>query len=87
MARPLKSITVRELIERLQDEDQDALVVVGADYGDHGHTEQALPLRGDIEQTRVTRSAYSDSGFAIADNDDEDADDDVMNDATIVVLR
>ena len=67
----LRTITVAELIELLQDEEQDMKVVFAADYGDHGHTEQALAIRGQIEAVDIGRSAYSASGFAIVDDPDE----------------
>lgn len=70
----MKSITVRKLMELLEeDADPDALVVFSSDYGDHGHTEQALRIRGDIEDVTLTRSGYSDSGWAI-DRDGDDPD-------------
>jgi len=72
----LKTITKRELIDLLEDDDapDDALVIFATDYGDRGHTEQALGIRGEVEEVIVTESAYSNSGFAISDNpDDEDA--------------
>lgn len=78
----MTTITVRELIDRLGDEDPDARVVFGADYGDHCHTEQALPIRGYVEAATITPSAYSGSGYAIGEPDDDDVDD-----ATYVVIR
>lgn len=74
MAQTLRSITVRELIDLLKDEDEGALVIFSCDYGDHSHTEQALGLRGECEEVTITKSAYSHSGFAVAESDDEDED-------------
>lgn len=67
----LKSITVARLIDLLQGEDPEAEVVFVCDYGDHGHTEQALPIRGDIIEAVLEPSAYSISGWAVASDDDE----------------
>lgn len=74
----LKTLTVRELIDRLQEEDPDMPVVFTADYGDRGHTEQAIPIRGRIEETGLSRTAYSDSGYKLDDENDEH---------TILVIR
>ena len=71
-----KTITVRQLIERLRDEDQDARVVFASDYGDRGNTQQVHFLDGDIEEGFIERSAYSDSGWALADYDGDKPDDD-----------
>lgn len=68
----MKTITVKELRDLLDDQEPDALVVFTADYGDHGHTAQALPLKGEVEERRIEKSAYSNSGFSLAQ--DEDAD-------------
>lgn len=70
----MRTITVAELIECLQNEDPDARVIFAADYGDYHHTEQALPLRGEIDTVTIEKSAYSNSGFAIAECDEDDAD-------------
>src|SRR5688572_8658524 len=70
----MKTITVAELIELLQDQNPDAKVIFSADYGDCHHTEQALPLRGETEEVTIEKSAYSKSGFAV-DSTDEDYND------------
>jgi hypothetical protein len=62
-------MTVAQLIEALQDMPEDAVVVVGSDYGDICHTEQALVVRRveelDDATERLETSAYSHSGIAI----------------------
>lgn len=65
MALKLKTLTVAELIDLLQDQDPDARVIFSTDYGDYSRTEQALPLKGDIDEVFVEKSAYSNSGFAV----------------------
>lgn len=72
------TITVRQLIERLQDEDPDAKVVFSSDYGDRVGTRQVHFLKGDFEQGKVGESAYSDSGFALADDDSDETDVEVL---------
>lgn len=67
----MKTITVAELIEILQEAEPTARVIFSTDYGDHTHTEQALPLCGEIEEVLITKTAYSNSGFAIVDAEDE----------------
>ena len=93
-----RGMTVSDLIDELRNYDQDDLVVFGCDYGDHCHTEQALPIQevGQVrpaDGVRVVESAYSHSGLAIQQyqdyhNEDEweaEANDDEA--PTVVVLR
>lgn len=76
---PFMTLTVRELREALEDEEDDAHVVLVADYGDHCHTQQALPIM-DVTVTKMKESGYSASGWAVLDaesrydEDDEDED-------------
>lgn len=84
MARQLRSITVQDLLDALEDQPKDALVIVGADYGDLSHTEQALGLKGEVEEVTITPSAYSNSGFAIAEPDEDDEEPSAQ---TYVVVR
>jgi hypothetical protein len=72
--RTLRSITVAELRELLEEQDDDMPVIFGTDYGDHHHTTQALPIRGVLTETTVTESAYSNSGFAVSEDDEDDRD-------------
>lgn len=72
----LQTITKRQLLDLLDDVEDDARIVFSSDYGDRGHTEQAHEIKGEIEQVKVHESAYSASGFAIAENDDDEDDDD-----------
>jgi len=73
--KAFKSITVSELLELLNDElrlgniDEDSYVAFSSDYGDHCHTEQVHSLRGRIEEQVLTETAYSNSGFAVSDDD------------------
>ena len=71
------SITVGQLIEMLNDlvrmEGEDVLekeIFATSDYGDHCHTMQLVPLDEPTIVT-ATRSAYSDSGWAVGDEDDD----------------
>ncbi len=87
MTRGLRTITVAELIDRLSDFPSEALVVIGADYGDRGRTEQALPIRGgEIEAVTVVPSAYSSSGFKVGEPDYDEEGDEASGE-TYVVLR
>ena len=95
--RNFKTLTVSELIERLQDMDPDARVVFTCDYGDYHHTAQALPIVDDVEQSgQIEESAYSHSGFALGEDDGSEDDEEEVDpeekaerDAreTFVVLR
>lgn len=82
-----KTLTVAELIELLEGESPDARVIFATDYGDYHHTLQALPLRGELETVTVEKSAYSNSGFAIAEPDEDDDDEDDDSDETFLVIR
>jgi hypothetical protein len=92
------SITVRELIELLQNEDEDALVMFTTDYGDYHHTPQALTLEGRVDSYEdarkvVFKSGYSNSGFEFRDPDERDDEDDEDGDEEegevhgVVVIR
>lgn len=70
----LRTITVRQLRELLDGEDDDLPVIFSTDYGDYHHTQQALPLIGETDEVLVEESAYSNSGFAVANDADGDPD-------------
>ena len=82
----LRTLTVARLIDLLEGESPDALVIFSTDYGDHHHTQQALPLRGELETVTIEKSAYSNSGFAIAEPD-EDGDDESGDDETFLMIK
>ena len=44
-------------------------------YGDYSRTEQALPLKGEIDTVCIEKSAYSNSGFAVCENEHADGPD------------
>jgi hypothetical protein len=52
-----KTMKVRELIERLEQEDQEADVHFAYDYGDYWHTTVAAKVRN-VEAAYVKRSDY-----------------------------
>lgn len=68
-------LTVSDLMDTLKGMDDDAIVLFVCDYGDHCHTQQALPIN-DVEQSdtmNLYSSAYSKSGIAkTRDSEDED---------------
>ena len=73
MTTEIRTRTVAELIEELEQFDKDALVMFVCDYGDHCHTQQALPVR-EVEEytTRDLRdSAYSQSRIALEPRDSD----------------
>lgn len=81
----LRTITVRELIDLLSNEDENALVITSADYGDRSHTDQALPVHGRLETVTIRESGYSASGYAIDDEDDPTASTDEDGDTYLVI--
>ena len=85
------AMTVRQLIKALADEDPDAYVLFTCDYGDHCHTQQALPVKvvEDMQPDteRIEESAYSQSGLALAELDDEDDELEDYDGPAVVILR
>lgn len=79
------AFTVKELIEELEQFDPDAVVLFASDYGDHGHTTQALPIESvdnlGYEQI-IEKTAYSKSGLAIVEYDDVEDEDDIDGDVS-----
>ena len=72
-------MTVGDLRAMLEDFDNDSKVLLTSDYGDHHHTEQALPIESvellDEDPFRcLAPSGYSQSGVAIQEtyNDEEE---------------
>ena len=85
--RQLNTITVGELIELLQDQDPEAKVAFSSDYGDHCHTQQVLTISGDVNSEALYESAYSDSGFSVVkDSNDEDDAANADEDAEAVLI-
>ncbi len=70
--KKFRSITVKELREALEFQEDDALVAFACDYGDYHHTEQALEIKGELEEASLVESAYSHSGFAVCDEEDDE---------------
>jgi len=70
----LDTITVKELIEALEDLEPNALIAFSSDYGDHTHTEQVHSIDGNIEKKLITESGYSESGWAVSSSDDDAVD-------------
>lgn len=70
----MRTITKAELLEALEELNDDDKIIFTTDFGDHHHTPQALPLRGEVEEVRITKSAYSNSGFALEEEDDDEED-------------
>ena len=69
-------LTVGELIDELRNYDNEAKVVFACDYGDHCHTQQALPVVTVDEYPIdvLEESAYSHSGVSFREPDERDED-------------
>ena len=83
----LNTITAEELLEVVQgiidEHGKDMPILFTADYGDIGHTAQALPIEGVADPVTITESGYSNSRFEIIESDgDEDED---FNESYIVI--
>jgi len=70
----MDTCTLDDLIAALQEaKDEhggDVKVVFTSNYGDRARTQQAHRLYGRVEETQLVESAYSDSGYAVADSDE-----------------
>lgn len=73
MSDQFNSITVEQLQQLLSDYDPNTLVTFSSNYGDRSRTEQVHSLEGYADMKPLTKTAYSDSGYAIADDDEEEA--------------
>ena len=86
-----RALTVEDLIAELEQYPKDARVVFACDYGDHSHTDQALPIENVEELTGAVlyESGYSQSGLAIRemDEDDEDSEEPEQEGTPVIVLR
>lgn len=71
-------MTVADLKLQLESLDPDAKVLFVCDYGDYCHTQQALPVEqiyeGDEPQEQLVKSAYSKSGLALVDDEDDEGE-------------
>ena len=82
------ALTVRQLIETLEGEDPNAVVVFACDYGDLSHTQQAIPVESAEKlYDKIRESAYSQSGLAVCDGDDEDECELSDDEQNIVILK
>lgn len=74
----MTTCTLDELIDALQeareDHGGDKKVVFASNYGDRCRTQQAHGIRGRVEEALLTESGYSDSGYALADEDEDHGD-------------
>ena len=74
----MDTLTKSELIDALLPYDDDTIVVACCTYGDRARTMQAVML-GDLTAGFLKDSAYSDSGFAVVEEGDEDDEDDAVH--------
>ena len=84
-----KALTVKDLLEILEDMNPDARVLFACDYGDHSHTTQALPVESADAKpvSRLKASAYSQSEVALRDEyEDAVANADADEDEEVVIL-
>ena len=85
-----RAMTVAELIEALQDFEPGARVVFESNYGDRGHSMQALLVKqvDEVDYLDIAKSAYSASGLVIAEGRAvEDIEEEEAAGDPVVVLR
>ena len=86
-----RGLTAKQLIEKLQDIPQDAVPIFSCDYGDYSHTQQIFVI-SDVEELNQSgftlhESAYSSSGVALREVDEDDYDTEIENTPNAVLLR
>lgn len=91
LIRRKEPMTVAQLIEELQSFNPDSIVVFTSDYGDHSHTEQ-IHFPNSVDELDdwegVERTAYSASGYALADLTEEEAEEEDDEDRPdLVIIR
>jgi len=69
----LEGLTVRELIEELENYDDDMIVVTGSDYGDRSGTIQANTAT-QVNEAFVDDTTYSSTGYKVVEEGDESED-------------
>jgi hypothetical protein len=86
-----RAVCVKELKDMLEDFPDGAKVLFACDYGDHSHTEQALTVVEveliDPSCQTIVKSAYSQSGMALRDVEDEEVPGDSHKLPPIVILK
>ncbi len=71
--------SLHDLLEDLIDRGHgECSIFMSSDYGDYGHTEQLLTIDEDIHHVPVVTSGYSETGFSISNDGDEDDEDSEM---------
>jgi hypothetical protein len=82
------ALTVRQLIELLEDEDQDLPVVFQYNYGDHWNT-LVLAQVEEVEEANAERSSYHDMFKLCDDNlmEELSEENDEENENRVLVLR
>lgn len=70
-----RAMTAAELITELEGLPEDTPVLFCCDYGDHCHTQQALPIQQIevVSASRLGESGYSQSGIALSREDEDDS--------------
>ena len=81
------ALTVKDLIELLQMEDQDAYVHFSYNYGDHWRT-QVAPVVVSVEEGFVQESAYHNMDKVVDENDvyDEETGDTADDVRRVVII-
>lgn len=82
----IHGMTVKELIEALQDYPADKQVLFASDFGDHSHTMQVHGI-GNTEEVQVRESAYSDSRYALDSERYPTENPEDLSDETFVVIK
>lgn len=82
-----RTMTKGELIRALEDMPDDTPVMITADYGDRGHTQQVLPITDVLELTAASLAdtGYSATSVELLDEANDDAPEDVQNTHVLVI--
>lgn len=86
-----QALTAAEVIELLQEAPPNAIVMFTCDYGDRGRTKQLLPVTEvtvpQEESWLMYESAYSNSGIAIQECDEDNFNEEDILQVEAVVLN
>ena len=78
MNQQLNTITAGELREMIEGLDEDARIAFACNYGDRARTQQVISITGDMEESNLYRSAYSESGWAVCGDSEREHEDTVF---------
>ena len=85
---PFRTSTLKQVLDLVQDlideHGEDFPAAFSADYGDHSHTEQLIPINLEGKVVVIYETAYSDSGYAVRPSEFELDEDEVIQEVVVI---